>query len=46
MKLDFVGEQGRLLDGTPPAKTPGISLDNALYNTVYANHVDRTSSAA
>ncbi len=41
LKLDFVGGHGRLPDGTPPAKTPGISLDNALYNIVYANHVDR-----
>jgi len=41
LKLDFVGGDGRLADGTPPAKTPGISLDNALYNVVYANRIDR-----
>ena len=46
LQLDFVLRNGRLADGSAAAKTPGISLDNALYNIVYANHVDRTSAAA
>ncbi len=41
LKLDFVFGMGRLADGTPPAKLPGISMDNALYNVVYANEVER-----
>ena len=30
---------GRMADGTPTAKVPGISLDNAIYNIVMANDV-------
>jgi parallel beta-helix repeat protein len=41
LQLDFVLGSGRLADGSAVAKTPGISLDNALYNIVYGNHVDR-----
>ena len=41
LKLDFVGGLARLPDGTSPAKTPGVSLDNALYNVVYANLIER-----
>ena len=40
LRLDFVDGMGRLADGSAAAKTPGISLDNALYNIVYANHVE------
>ena len=40
LRLDFVEKAGRLPDGTSASKTPGISLDNALYNTVYANQID------
>ena len=28
-------------DGSSPAKTPGISLDNSLYNIIYANQIER-----
>lgn len=41
LRRDFVLGHGRLADGSAAAKTPGISLDNALYNIVYANQVDR-----
>ena len=41
LKLDFVGGLPRLPDGTSPVKTPGISLDNALYNIVYSNLIER-----
>lgn len=41
LELDFVDGLGRLPDGSSAAKTPGISLDNALYNIVYANQVER-----
>jgi hypothetical protein len=41
LRLDFVLARGRLPDGTSVAKTPGVSIDNAAYNIVYANQVDR-----
>ena len=34
---DFIGDFGRLEDGSSPAKLPGISLDNSSYNTIYNN---------
>lgn len=36
---DSVLSSGRLPDGTAAAKTPGISLDNAMYNQVFQNSV-------
>ena len=41
LRLDFVEGAGRLPDGSSAAKTPGVSLDNALYNIVYANQIER-----
>lgn len=41
LRLDFVDKLGRMTDGTAIAKTPGLSLDNSLYNIVYANHLER-----
>ena len=41
LRLDFVAAMGRLADGSSPAKTPGLSLDNAIYNVIYANQIDR-----
>ncbi len=41
LKRDYVSSLGRLPDGTSPAKLPGISMDNALYNQVVLNLVDR-----
>ncbi len=41
LKRDFVGNYGRLPDGTSPAKLPGISMDNAAYNQVVFNQIDR-----
>ena len=41
LRLDFVDGLGRLPDGSSPAKTPGVSLDNSLYNLVYANQIER-----
>ena len=41
LRLDFVDGVGRLPDGSSAAKTPGVSLDNSLYNVVYANEVER-----
>lgn len=41
LKRDFVWSFGRLPDGTSPAKLPGISLDNALYNQIVFNQIDR-----
>jgi parallel beta-helix repeat protein len=39
LALDSVLGGGRLPDGTPAEKVPGISLDNAIYNIVFANNV-------
>jgi len=39
LQLEMIGESGRMADGTPTAKVPGISLDNALYNVVFDNNV-------
>lgn len=36
---DFIGAFGRLEDGSSPAKLPGISIDNAAYNTVIDNDI-------
>ncbi len=41
LRFDFVDGLGRLPDGSSPAKTPGVSLDNSLYNIVYANQIER-----
>ena len=39
LEADFILSQGRMSDGSSPAKLPGISLDNTAYNTVYGNMV-------
>jgi hypothetical protein len=39
MTQEFIARSGRLQDGTAAAKVPGISIDNALYNLIYANTV-------
>ena len=44
LQLDFV--DSRLPDGTAAAKLPGMSLDNSLYNVVFANNISQTSAAA
>lgn len=36
---DYVLDDGRGPDGTAIAKLPGVSIDNALYNEVYANEI-------
>jgi parallel beta-helix repeat protein len=36
---DFVLDEGRAPDGSAVVKLPGVSIDNALYNEVYANEV-------
>jgi hypothetical protein len=41
LKLDFVHRSGRLADGSSAAKTPALSIDNAVHNIVYANQIDR-----
>ena len=37
LKDDFIYEHGRLEDGSSPCKVPGLSLDNAAYNTIDNN---------
>lgn len=39
MEKDAILGGGRLDDGTPAAKVPGISIDNAIYNIVFSNNV-------
>jgi hypothetical protein len=39
LSLDSVLKTGRTSDGEPRAKLPGISIDNAMYNTVFGNYV-------
>ncbi len=39
LALEFILGAGRLADGTPVEKVPGISIDNAIYNVIYANSV-------
>ena len=39
MAKDSIQGGGRLPDGTPAEKVPGISLDNAVYNVIFANNV-------
>ncbi len=40
LKKDYILSLGRLPDGTSPAKLPGISVDNAIYNQLVFNQVD------
>jgi parallel beta-helix repeat protein len=39
LALDYADAAGRLPDGTAAQKVPGVSLDNAVYNLVFANEV-------
>ncbi len=39
MEKDAIKAGGRLPNGTPAAKVPGISIDNAAFNVVFANQV-------
>ena len=39
LTADHVMGAGRLTDGTAAAKVPGISIDNAIYNIVFANNL-------
>lgn len=39
LDMDFVGGFGRLADGSSPAKLPGVSLDNTLWNILTENNV-------
>jgi parallel beta-helix repeat protein len=39
MEKEFILSGGRLDDGTPAEKVPGISIDNAIYNIVFSNNV-------
>jgi len=39
MEKDSILGGGRLDDGTPAEKVPGISIDNAIYNVVFSNNI-------
>ncbi len=41
LRRDFIADFGRLPDGSSPAKVPAISIDNAAYNQVLFNQLDR-----
>ncbi len=36
---DYISAGGRLPDGTAAEKVPGLSLDNAIYNVIFANNL-------
>ncbi len=40
MAKDSITGGGRLPDGTPAAKVPGVSIDNAAYNLVFSNTIE------
>lgn len=40
LALDSVLAAGRNEDGSAVAKLPGVSIDNAIYNQIYANDID------
>jgi parallel beta-helix repeat protein len=39
LAADSISGGGRLADGTAAEKVPGVSLDNAMYNVVFANNL-------
>jgi hypothetical protein len=39
MEKDSILGGGRLEDGTPAEKVPGVSIDNAIYNIVFSNNI-------
>ncbi len=39
MAKDSIASGGRLPDGTPATKVPGVSIDNAAYNLIFSNSV-------
>jgi len=39
MEKESIKAGGRLPDGTPAEKVPGISIDNAIYNIIFSNNV-------
>ena len=39
LQMDFVYDLGRLEDGSSPAKLPGISMDNAMWNIIHHNNI-------
>ena len=41
LQQDFVANFGRLPDGSSPAKVPAISIDNAAYNQILFNEINR-----
>ena len=41
LQNDFVLQHGRMEDGSAKAKLPGISIDNAAYNVVLDNHIQK-----
>ena len=45
LQHDYVGEFGRLEDGSSPAKLPGISLDNAMWNIIADNHIHNNAGS-
>lgn len=40
LQRDFIGDIGRLEDGSSPAKLPGISIDNSAYNIIKDNIIN------
>lgn len=39
LAFESVLDEGRTVDGSAAAKLPGVSIDNAIYNQIYANEI-------
>ncbi|MBP3891996.1 MAG: right-handed parallel beta-helix repeat-containing protein [Solobacterium sp.] len=42
---DFIDSYGRLEDGSSPAKLPGVSLDNAMWNIIANNQIQNNAGS-
>ena len=45
LKQDYIFDFGRLDDGSSPAKLPGISLDNAMWNIISNNNINNNAGS-
>lgn len=45
LKADFIDGFGRLEDGSSPAKLPGLSMDNAMWNIINNNNIENNAGS-
>lgn len=45
LKMDFIDGFGRLEDGSSPAKLPGLSMDNAMWNIIANNNIENNAGS-